>query len=175
MTGTTIQPNHDGQPGVRPAHAHGGGTQSFSRALVGLYDLAEQRGHDVFLHAGMELLRPWLNFNGAFLWLGDIESGLVLGCPLPPLRDLTATTPDNEEALRAIDASLRDRLTGLNAPLLWRWSESATMLPASMSVWLGDNRCRNFMLFGEGGTPGKPARWMLLYRDCDTEIGRAHV
>jgi DNA-binding CsgD family transcriptional regulator len=167
MTGTTIQPIHDGQPGGRQAHAHGGGMQSFSRALVGLYDLAEQRGHDIFLHAGMELLRPWLNFNGAFLWLGEIDAGLVLGRPFRPLPDLSAATPDDQEVLRAIDAPVRDRLTGLSAPLVWRWPESAVMLPAAMSEWLGDSRCLNFMLFGEDGTPDKPARWMLLYRDCD--------
>ena len=143
----------------------------FNQALVGLYDLAEHASHNDFPVEALNLLQPWIRFDGAVLWMREIDAGIVINLLIAHVHvhHGNKTIFGNYTRIAAMDPVIKNVLDDLERPIQW---DCRTLHQQDKAYVLEDfvqgQELRQVMLFGENQTAHKAGRWIMLYRGGET-------
>ncbi|HEX2531236.1 MAG TPA: LuxR C-terminal-related transcriptional regulator [Burkholderiaceae bacterium] len=143
----------------------------FSRALVGLYDLAEESSYDEFLIDALDMLQPWIKFDGAILWICEIDAGreknlLIKHAHVDQKRSVAFA---EQPQVFTVDSSVNAFLSSLGRPFQCDCSivQERDQLHG-LRDFVQKYELHRLMLFGESPSPSKPGRCLMLYRRMNT-------
>jgi DNA-binding CsgD family transcriptional regulator len=142
--------------------------ERFNHALVALYDLAEHAGHNDFHAGALNLLQPWIKFDGAVLWMGNIDTETVTNL-LPAdsqTHQANQNFSENNTKIAAIEPVIQAAANGLNQPIQWNYAASNNQFDEDGSVnALPKQKLRHVMLFGENQTAHQSGHWVMFHRE----------
>jgi DNA-binding NarL/FixJ family response regulator len=156
---------------------------SFHRALIKLYDLAEQVPHETFWEDALGVLHPWLGFHGAVLSIDGLQLGVTVSfdSSVVHLTCRECLHPAEQLLASRIDTVFGEMSFDLELPLQW---ESGAVLTLPMVPGIDANAllnmCRHLVFFGERPGRYERGRWIALFRTTGDpfdagEIGRFHA
>jgi DNA-binding CsgD family transcriptional regulator len=156
---------------------------SFHRALIKLYDLAEQVPHETFWEGALGVLHPWIGFHGAVLSIDGLQLALTLNLAASPahLTCHECLHPAEQLLVSAIDAALKEMSFDLESPLQWDSGPGSkrTTVPGVESAAFPE-LWRHLVFFGARSAQHERGRWIALFRTTGApfdagEIGRFHA
>ena len=141
--------------------------QPFSRALVELYEAAENAEISAFPAEVIRLAGKLVSFDGAVLGMGESSApdphGLVIHNAFVHGRDPAILS--DYAAVSAVDPMTNKFVAGLPEPLV---SSLSSIEPGEGMGALRDfysrHELKHLLLFGQAGDHQDPARWLVLYR-----------
>jgi DNA-binding CsgD family transcriptional regulator len=142
--------------------------ERFNQALVALYDLAEHAAHNEFHAGALNLLQPWIKFDGAVLWMGNIDTGTVTNL-LPAdslMHQPNQTISWINTKIGAIESVIKAAAIGLKHPIQWNYTISIDQYDGAAAVNpLSEQKLRHVILFGENQAAHQSGRWVMLHRE----------
>lgn len=139
----------------------------FNQALVGLYDLAEHTSHNDFPVEALNLLQPWIKFDGAVLLREEIDAGMVTHLLIAHahVRHGNKTIFGDYTQIAAMAPAIKGVVDGLEHPIQLDYRKLHRPDKVyGLENFVEEQELRHVMLFGENPTDHKSGRWILLYR-----------
>ena len=150
--------------------------QAFSRALVDVYEAAEQAPVAHFPHEVLRIARTLFHFDGAVLGAGealvDGEPRLTVDESCVFERDSTILREYADVA--ATDPVAKQFLDGLPHPLAFDCQRVYQHQKLNhLQHFAARHEITHLLIFGDKPRPPSSAKWLVLYRDADTRFNQS--
>lgn len=145
--------------------------QAFSRAMVDIYEAAEQTPVSAFPHEIMRVAKTLFHFDGAVLGAGEAHGD---GAPRLTVDDSFVFERDPGILLDYAEVAATDPVTseflgGLPQPLAFDCQRTYQHHRLSgLQRFTARHEITHLLLFGDKPQPPLAAKWLVLYRDADS-------